>query len=167
MLSHQEIFPKLLNFIYKDPSAVFIKNFFASKEFLELKNEILKFAKRFAGRNLRDLKTFSREFNVSITFFDNQQIFDIYEGLFIDPIQVALLKVGSKVYIIYRSEDSECSLKVPGYQNQILFELFNEYGVYFRQRAEGRLTEEKELMNYQALLLKMRETKEVNWKFIN
>jgi hypothetical protein len=165
LINNQDKFPKLLNFIYRDFKGPLGKNFFSSKEFSELKVEIILFAKRFVGRNLKDIKQFSRDFNVAVTFFDNMQIFDIFEGVFMDPVQVAIARVGCKAYIVYMSDETQSNAKVPVCDIQMFLGLFNEFGMVLREIVEGKTPQGKELSEYQGSLQKLGENSEVNWGF--
>ena len=156
----------LVKFFYELKAEILhFEDFFDRGCYLELIQEIKLFSRLVVGKDLQDFWYFSKRFNVKITYFEEiEKVIEINQAHFVDPVEVAVYKQGTRVFIAYKVDDNRKS--IPGDKVRVskgAYEVFEELGFEVGKVLKENLDEDKK--NLLEKLVRNNENAEYRWKF--
>lgn len=143
------------------------EDFFLGGQVNDLLEEIKCFGRLVVGNSIQDFWHFSKRFNARITYFDgSDSVIEINEAEFCEPIDVAIYKIDTIPFIVYRVSDSRDQIpgdivKVP----ESIYEDFEELGLEILNTLKQDLNPEKtEVAN--KFINSIDQTKHI-WRFLS
>jgi len=167
VFKNQSAYPKLVDFFYNLKAEILqFEDFFDKGYHLDLLKEIKQFGRQVIGKDLQDFWYFSKQFNLKIIYFeDNEYAADINEAEFIEPVEVAILKTGNKIFILYNLDLNRKPVKGPDIKvSEGIYAVFEELGSEVVNTFKLAVNEEK-----QAAVRRLVENNQgpnYNWKFL-